>query len=73
LSSEFIFSEDRIQKFLQKDKFEDFEINFLIKYFSQVNGQYTILDVTSFEDYKILKFLTEKKEKQLPKLILTTH
>ena len=73
LSSEFIFSEDRIQKFLQKDKFEDFEINFLIKYFSQVNGQYTILDVTSFGDYKILEFLTEKREKQLPKLILTTH
>jgi hypothetical protein len=62
-----------VEKFLTKSNFEDYEVNFLIKYFSHLYQGLPRLDINRFDEYKILKFLTEKKEKKLPSLVLTTH
>jgi len=73
VSQDIIFSEDKVEKFLTKSRFEDYEINFLIKYFSHIYQGLSRLDINSFEEYKVFKFLTEKKEKKLPQIVLTTH
>jgi hypothetical protein len=73
LSDDNIFLKDRIDKFLNKDNFEEFEINFLIKYFSQISSNHIMLDINNFSEYKIFKFLTTKKKKVFPKIILSTH
>lgn len=73
LKDESILNQEKISKLLTKDSYEDFETNFIIKYFSQYEEWMWILDLNSSEDYKIYNFLKEKIDKKLNKIILCTH
>ncbi len=73
LFEDIIFSEEKIQKLLNKNKFEDFEIDFLIKYFSQYSQWHSFLDINKTEFYRVFKYISDHKEKKLPNIVLSTH
>ena len=73
LSESIILNQDNIEAFLNKESFEEFEINFLIKYYSQYEKNHGFLDINSYEDWKVYNFLKENIEKKLPDIVLTTH
>lgn len=73
LYEDIIFDTDNITKLINKESFEEYELNFIIKYFSHHNQWYSILDINSTEDYKIFNFIKQTKEKTSPNVVLTTH
>ncbi len=73
LSDSFIFDWDKVALFLQKSNFEEYEINFLIKYFNQYDKWHSFLDLSLAEDFKIMKFLQKSIDKRLPNIVVWQH
>ncbi len=73
LGKNFVFDPDHVNNFLSKWSFDIYEINFLIKYFSQHDKGYTILDVNMPQEYKIVNYLQKVVDKKMPDLVLWLH
>lgn len=73
LNNGFTISEENEKKLLSKDNFEDFEVDFIIKAFSHYNEDISIFDIANFDDYKVYKFISDKKRNISSNFILTTH
>jgi len=73
LSGDRVFDTEKIKKFLSKSNFDDFEINFIIKYFSLIKQGFSYFEITDWYEAKILNYISEKKQIKRNKIILTTH
>jgi len=73
LNNGFTNSQDKEKKLLWKEKFEDFEVEFILKAFSHYQEDISIFDIVNFDEYKVYKFLSDKKRNISSNFILTTH
>lgn len=73
LNNDYHFDQTKVEFFLWQNHFEDFEVNFLIKYFSLYDKWFWILDLNTANDYKIYNFLSTISSKSKWNLILTQH
>jgi len=73
LNNGFTTSTENEKKLLGKDSFEDFEIDFIIKAFSHYLEDISVFDIANFEEYKVYKFLSDKKRNISSNFIVTTH
>lgn len=73
LYEEYVFNKINISKFLNKPSHEQFEINFLLKYYSQYNAWHSFLDLNNVWDYKVQWFLKENKAKKWYDICVTNH
>jgi len=61
------------KQLLTKEKLDDFEINYILKSFSHYSDDFSIFDISNFNEYKINRFLSGKNRKISANLILSTH
>ncbi|UFX82970.1 PolC-type DNA polymerase III [Candidatus Absconditicoccus praedator] len=73
LGEESFIDEEKIKKFLEKDSFKDFEVEFLMKYFIQYDKGSGFLDISTSQEYWIRNFLKKTVNKKLPNIVLSTH
>jgi len=73
LNNGFTISEENEKKLLWKDDFKGFEVDFIIKAFAHYSEDISIFDISSFDDYKVYNFISDKKRNISSNLILTTH
>ncbi|MBS8121536.1 DNA polymerase III subunit epsilon [Candidatus Vampirococcus lugosii] len=73
LGNNSIFDKENTNLFLGKDNFNFFEINFLIKYFSQYDKGHGFLDLSLANDFKISNFLQKGIDKKLSDIVLANH
>ncbi len=67
------FDKDRVNKFLHKDSFDDSELLFCLKYYSQFEQQHSFIDINSQDDYKIFSALSTSSQIEWSKITLCTH
>jgi len=73
LHDQIVFDPDRVNTFLHKDAFDDVEMRFALKYYSQYDTKHTILDINTQDDYKIFGALSNQQKNESKKIILCTH
>lgn len=73
LYDEYIFNQDICNRFLHKKQFDEVEISFILKYYSQFDKGHSYLDINQPAEKKILSALTQAKEKTPQRITLATH
>ncbi len=65
--------QDKLARFLNKKTFSDNEFLFIIKYFSHLLNEWSVLDLNTKIDYKINYYIQDEKKFEKYPIVLTTH
>ena len=63
----------KFSRFLNKDTFSDNEFLFMIKYFSILMNEWSVLELNTKADYKIHYYIQDEKKFEKYPIVLTTH
>ena len=65
--------QNKFSRFLNKKSFSDNEFLFIVKYFSHLLNEWSILDLNTKMDYKINYYIQDEKKFEKYPVVLTTH
>lgn len=65
--------QNKFSRFLNKDTFSDNEFLFIIKYFSILMNDWSVLELNTKADYKIHYYIQNEKKFEKYPIVLTTH
>lgn len=68
-----IFNQDRINAFLHKETFDQDELWFILKYFSQLESGHASMEIQTPQEWKIFSALTERKKTSRSQITICTH
>jgi len=63
----------KFSRFLNKDTFSDNEFLFIIKYFSILMNEWSVIELNTKADYKIHYYIQDEKKFEKYPIVLTTH
>lgn len=66
-------NQNKFSRFLNKDTFSDNEFLFIIKYFSILMNEWSVLELNTKADYKIHYYIQDEKKFEKYPIVLTTH
>ena len=65
--------QNKFSRFLNKDTFSDNEFLFIIKYFSILMNEWSVIELNTKADYKIHYYIQDEKKFEKFPIVLTTH
>ncbi len=68
-----VFDPARVNTFLHQKNFDDGELLFTLKYYSQFEQKHSILDINSQDDYKVFSALSNPEKQNRSWITLCTH
>lgn len=66
-------NQTKFSRFLNKDTFSDNEFLFVIKYFSILMNEWSVIELNTKADYKIHYYIQDEKKFEKYPVVLTTH
>ena len=66
-------NQTKFSRFLNKDTFSDNEFLFIIKYFSILMNEWSVIELNTKADYKIHYYIQDEKKFEKYPIVLTTH
>lgn len=73
LNDDLYFDSEKVNEILNKEIYEDFEVNFLVKYYLQYEKWHSFLDINSWWDHKVINNIKQNYQKKYSNIILSTH